>query len=226
VALPLLIIWISVAVVSALAGTTIAIKWDNIVIALKGKRLAILGARAVGKTHLFKFLTTGSIPTEYSQHMARKTTAHRFQLKDLDLKIRESLDLPGAEDAYPDWKKVFNEADFVFYLLRADRLLAGDSGVEQRVRADLRHIGEWLNNRIPQPPLFIIGTFCDLDPEFKDLSPDKRGDYVDKFRRLPIVFELMAHAGGTWQNKVILGSMKSLLDTEALVYEIFNQVKP
>jgi hypothetical protein len=33
-----------------LAGTTIAVKWDDVVVALRGKRLAVLGARGVGKT--------------------------------------------------------------------------------------------------------------------------------------------------------------------------------
>ncbi len=62
-----LLVWIVIAAVSALAGTTIALNWDNILIALKGKKLAVLGARGVGKTHIIKFLSSGSIPAEYKQ---------------------------------------------------------------------------------------------------------------------------------------------------------------
>ena len=45
-----------------------------------------------------------------------------------------------------------------------------------------------------------------------------------RFRRLPIVTELVARAGGAQQAKVVLGSMKTVQDTEALVYQVFMQV--
>lgn len=208
-----------------LAGTTIAVKWDDIVIALRGKRLAVLGARGVGKTHLVKFLTTGAIPAEYKQTVApEKASSRRFSLKDLDLKVKETLDLSGDKAAYAEWKELHDEADVVFYLLRADRLIAGDRDVEGRVRDDLRHISGWLEGRSPRPRFFIIGTHCDFDAEFQSTSADKIGDYVDKFRRLPIVSELVARAGGAQQAKVVLGSMKTVQDTEALVYQVFMQV--
>lgn len=220
-----LLAWIVIAAVSALVGTTIAVKWDQIVIALKGKKLAVLGARGVGKTHLIKFLSSGSIPSEYRQTVApEKVGQRRFQLKDLDLKVKDTLDVSGAKDAYAEWKKLHDEADVVFYLLRADRLIAGDLEVEGRVRDDLRHIGSWLQARSPRPPLFIVGTHCDFDREFVTLATDRMGDYVDKFRKLPIVSDLVARGGGGQSVKVVLGSMKSIQDTEALVYQIFMQV--
>lgn len=223
--LPILIL-IVVAVVSTLAGgTALAAYWDDLLIALKGKRLAVLGARAVGKTHLIKFLTTGSIPAEYKQTVApEKTPPRRFQLKDLDLKMKDTLDVSGDKAAYAEWKELHDKADIVFYLLRADRLIAGDLEVESRVRDDLRHIGGWLEDPSSRPRFFIIGTHCDFDSEFATHSQDKIGDYVDKFRRLPIINELVARAGGAQQTKVVLGSMKTVQDTEALVYQIFMQV--
>ena len=132
------LVWITVAIFSLLIGTTIALKWDKIVTALKGKRLAVLGARNVGKTCLIKFLTTGSIPSEYRQTSKKEpTSARRFKLEDLDLKIKESFDIPGSKDAYIQWKELHDQADLIFYLLRADRLIAGDVIVEGRVREDL-----------------------------------------------------------------------------------------
>lgn len=221
------LIWIGLGVVALLMGTTIGVKWDDILVALQGKRLAVLGAREVGKTHLVKFLTTGSIPAEYKQTISpEKASARRFQLKDLDLKVKDTLDVAGDKAAYAEWKELFDGADVVFYLLRADRLIAGDRGVEIRVRDDLRHISGWLEARNPRPRFFIIGTHCDFDPEFQSLSADNIGDYVDKFRRLPIVTELVARAGGAQQAKVVLGSMKTVQDTEALVYQVFMQVAP
>lgn len=223
--MPLPVIFIVLAVVAALVGTTITVKWDKIVITLRGKQLAVLGARGVGKTHLVKFLTTGSIPVEYKQTVApEKTSSNRFFLKDLDLKVKDTLDLSGDKAAYAEWKDLHDKADVVFYLLRADRLIAGDHVVEGRVRDDVRHIGEWLDARNPRPSFFIIGTHCDFDAEFQSTSTDKIGDYVDKFRQLPIVSKLIAQAGGTQQAKVVLGSMKTVQDTEALVYQVFMQV--
>jgi len=208
-----------------LGGGTIALNWENIIIFLKGKRLAVLGARGVGKTHLITFLTNGSIPAQYKQTVApEKTSARRFQMKDLDLNIKDSLDISGNKDAYGEWRKLHDQADVVFYLLRADRLIAGDAEVESRVRDDLRHIGEWLEARQSPPRFFIIGTHCDFDADFAGLSMDKIGDYVDKFRKLPIVSELIARGGGTQQTKVVLGSMKTVQATEDLTYQIFRQV--
>ena len=223
--MPIPIIIAAISVLISVAATIATAAWDDIVIALKGKRLAVLGARGVGKTHLVKFLTTGSIPAEYKQTVApEKASARRFYLKDLDLKLKETLDVSGDKAAYAEWKELHDEADVVFYLLRADRLIAGDCDVESRVRNDLRHISGWLEARSSRPRFFIIGTHCDLDAEFLSTSSDKIGDYVDKFRRLPIVSELVARAGGAQQTKVILGSMKTVQDTEALVYQVFTQV--
>lgn len=224
---PAIAIWIGIGVVSLLAGTTIAVKWDNIVVALKGKQLAVLGARGVGKTHLVKFLTTGSIPAEYKQTVApEKASSRRFQLNELDLKVKDSLDVSGDKAAYGEWKELHDQAEVVFYLLRADRLIAGDRDVEARVRDDLKHIGGWLETRNPRPRFFIIGTHCDFDAEFRSTSKDNIGDYVDKFRRLPIVEQLVWQGGGTQHVKVVLGSMETVQDTEALVYQVFLQVTP
>lgn len=221
------IVLIAIGVAAVLGGTTIAVKWDDIVIALRGKRLAVLGARGVGKTNLVKFLTTGAIPSEYKQTVApEKASSRRLSLKDLDLKVKKTLDLSGDKAAYAEWKELHDQADVVFYLLRADRLIAGDRDVEGRVRDDLRHISGWLDVRSPRPRFFIIGTHCDLDAEFQSTSAGKIGDYIDKFRRLPIVSELVARAGGAQQAKIVLGSMKTVQDTEALVYQVFMQVAP
>lgn len=215
---------IGIAVI-LLTGTTVALNWDDLMITLKGKRLAILGARGVGKTHLIQFLSSGTIPDAYRQtEGAKKSLARRFQLKDLDLKIKDTLNVAGDKSAYSLWKRIHDEADFVFYLLRADRLIAGDSKVESRIREDMRHIGDWLKACKNPPCLFIIGTHCDFDPAFSKLTPNTVGDYVDNFRKLPTIVEIVARAGGTQNVKVTLGSMKTIQDTEALVYETFSQI--
>ena len=224
--LPIIIIIVALCAASAAAATAVGLKWDAIMVALKGKRLAVFGARGVGKTHLIKFLTSGSIPEDYKQTLAlEKATGRRFQLRDLDLRVRNTLDLSGDKSAYGEWKKLHDQADVVFYLLRADRLIVGDEDVETRVRDDLRHIGGWLDARTSRPRFFIIGTHCDFDPPFTALSSNTVGDYVDKFRKLPIMIELVTRSGGAQQTRVVLGSMKTIKDTEALVYQVFTQIE-
>jgi energy-coupling factor transporter ATP-binding protein EcfA2 len=223
--MPLPLLAIGIALASLLVGTAIGSNWDAIVVKLKGKKLAVLGARGVGKTHLVKFLATGSIPNDYKQTVApEKSSSRRFQLNELDLKVKDSLDVSGDKAAYAEWKELIDQADFVFYLMRADKLIAGDRDVESRAREDLQHIGTWLESSKSRPLFFIIGTHCDLDVEFSSLSADTIGDYVDRFRRLPIVTELVMRGGGAQQAKVVLGSMKTVQDTEALVYQLFSQV--
>lgn len=218
---------IIVAVVIALTTTTVILKWDKIVIALKGKKLAVFGARGVGKTHLIKFLTTGSIPESYKQTIRPENAAgRRFQLRELDLTIKDTRDLPGGPDAYAEWKDLFGEADVVFYLLRIDQLIENNLETEERVRGDMKQIGMWLEEKEPSPLFFIIGTHCDLtDPDLTTLKEDKRGDYIDKVRALPIIQDVVQRGGGARRAKVVLGSMKSYQETQALVYEIFHQVQ-
>jgi hypothetical protein len=222
------LVWVVIAALSLLIGggaTVIALNWDKIVLALKGKKIAVLGARGVGKTHLIRFLSTGSIPAAYKQTVApEKASARRFQLCELDLKLKKTLDLSGDKAAYAEWKELHDSSDVVLYLLRADRLMVADAEVEARVRADLRHIGGWLEASSKRPRFFIVGTHCDLDSEFSGIPPDREGDYVDKFQRLPVMTELVARGGGAHLVKVVLGSMKKLEDTEVLVYRLFNQV--
>lgn len=226
--------WIIVIVAKALlagVGTGLATYFiggviEAIIAEWKGKKLAVLGARGVGKTTLVQFLSSGSLPAEYKQTVApEKVKSRRFQLRELDLKIKETLDVSGSKAAYAEWKELVDQADVVLYLLRADRLFARDAEVEARIRNDLHHIGGWLDGRSERPRFFIIGTHCDLDNEYRALSDDRVGDYTDKFYKLPIVSEMVALGGGSKVTKVIIGSTETIQATEALAYQIFKQVK-
>lgn len=218
---------ILIAVTAALIGVgAAALNWDKIIIALEGKKLAVLGERGVGKTCLIKSLTTGTIPEKYEQTVdVEKTKARRFKLEELVLNIQESKDIPGSKDDYAQWMSVTNDADIVLYLLRIDKLMAGDRDAEGRVKQDMNQIGDWLKKNPKEFPLFIIGTHCDLTkPDLTQLSKDKIGDYKDQVRQMPIfkTVELLGRSGG--EVRVVLGSLKSESETEKLVHQIFKQV--
>ncbi len=229
--MPLPIIIAVVIVLAATAATAaIVLNWDKIVTQLKGKKIAILGARGVGKTTLISFLTTGCVP-ESSKQTIRSGNAkgRRFSLRELDLKIKDTRDLPGGPDAYAEWKELFDEADLVFYLLRIDKLVESDAEAENRVRRDMKQIESWLKelkDQRPLPRLFIIGTHGDLaNPDLTTLPENEQGNYQDRIRALPIIQECVQRAGGSHNTKVVLGSMKSKEETEALVFGIFSQVE-
>ena len=218
--MPIIIpIIIAVAALAIGTGTAVVLKWDEIMTALKGKKLAVLGARKVGKTVLIKYLTTGTVTEDYKQtRRPEKTPARRFRLEDLDLAIKKSYDVPG-KDHHKQWKDITKESDIVLYLLRIDKLMEGDEITEERIRGDMELISSWLEENPKKFPLFIIGTYFDR------LSESKIEDYQDSVRQMPIfeTIELLATKSGS-DIRVILGSLRSKRDTEELVHNIFSQV--
>lgn len=209
-------IWFVVAGAAVLVATITA---AAIIKALKKKKLAVLGEDKVGKTVLINFLTKGTLSKEYVRNLyPKKTKANDFELKDLKLSIKESIDIPGRKDFYPDWEKLTLDADVILYLLRADRLQAGDKATEERVKGDMDLIGDWLKGSPKKFPLFIIGTHCDL-------IKNKGRDYEDELRRMPIFQEKIVLSGGGWGKvRLVFGSLDSEDATERLVYQIIDQV--
>lgn len=201
-------------------------QWDNIVIALQGKRLAVLGARRTGKTSLLSFLTTGSIPSDYAQTTStEKVQKIRKKLKELDLKIKKCNDVSGDTAAYAEWKEEFDQADLVLYLLRADKILMGDEGAKKRFEADIYHICTWSKDEANKDKkIFIIGSHCDNDESFKKKP---KGDYLDEFNHLEIIEKMkrkLVNECGGGNIKVILGCMDTNENAEKLVMDIFKQV--
>lgn len=226
VPIPLLAI-AAVAFATLVAGTVVAaLNWENIMLALQGKRLAVLGERGVGKTSMISFLHTGSLPQKYQMTGgAKRVPQRRFKLKDLDIKLKEGRDLSGDTSAYGDWKNAVDQADFVFYLLRADKLHASNETLEKRAKSDLRHLSDWMERRPKQQPLFIVATHIDKITDYADITPEKHAAYVDRFRQLPIVDELIGLGGGDMRVKLFLGSLKSTDTAEKLVYSMFETLR-
>lgn len=203
-----------------------ALEVDNIIAALTGKRFAVLGERGVGKTVLINFLTKGTLSQDYIQTLdLKKTASNYFKLKDLKLSIKQSKDVPGDTDFFALWEDIVQNSDIVLYLLRADKLMAGDKYTEERVKRDMGQIGEWLKGNPKKFPLFIIGTHCDLtDPDLTKLPKNERGYYEDKLRKMPTFQEIVLRGGGGRKVRFVFGSLKSKDTVERLVYRIIDQV--
>lgn len=222
-----ILIWAGVAALFGGGATAVALNWDDILIYFKGKKVVVLGARHVGKSHLIQFLTTGSIPVGYEPTVLyEKTKASRFNIEDLELMIKAGKDVTGAVDGYREWKRLSDEADIVFYLYRADFVKIGNPDTLNRITADLKHISTWLESRSPHPLFFMVGTHCDLDPEYYQLLAEKRGDkYFDEFKKLPVIKEAIIRMGGGQKTEIVLGSMKSVEETQALVFQILKWIQ-
>lgn len=192
---------------------------------LKGKRIAVLGEREVGKTVLINFLTNGEIPKRYEQTVgSKKTKRNNFKLGTLSLRLKESLDVSGSSDAYGTWKSIYQEADIVLYLMRADRVKEGNKETVSRVEKDLKHIRSWQDEADNEKEFLLVGTFCDKDPRFSSEDKGEIGTYHDEFRGLPHLSNIRLLAGKHGGFKLFLGSLKDATERKRLVLRLLEEL--
>lgn len=195
---------------------------ESILDRIKGKRIAVLGEREVGKTTLISYLLHGTLPAEYVQSMGAEkvNNGNGFQLKDCDLRVRDMADVAGGREEYSHWRNEVLKADYVFYLLR------GDKPITKRAKADVQQVVRWLEERATErpPQVVLIATYCDRDEAFLALGPHNFADYVERFARQPEVAELVSLLGGFRLTKVMVGSLKSTDYCAQLVTNIFKVI--
>ncbi|MEY3304628.1 MAG: ADP-ribosylation factor-like protein [Pseudanabaena sp.] len=224
--LPLIPIVIAALAVGAGGGVAVASNWENIKYALKGKKIAVLGARAVGKTTLLKYMEKGILLERYKQTLDKQDIERtRLKLGDLDIRLKKTDDVSGDKSAYGAWKKLFDESDLVLYIVRTDLLLNHDPFTEKRAEDDLQQIKDWIKNPNSKKQFFIVGNHWNTDPIYKNLTPDQKGDYQDKFTALPVVKKMTLLAGGASTVKIVLGSLATEADADILITTIFRQVE-
>jgi hypothetical protein len=218
-------IFIIFSLITGSAATTVVLKWEDIKFALDGKKIAVLGARAVGKTTLLTYLEKGILIEKYKQTLDRQEVERtRIKLSALDIRLKKTDDVSGDQSAYAAWKDLFDTSDLIFYIVRTDKLLKRDSTTEKRCEDDLKQIHGWIKSNSKQQ-IFIIGNHWDDDPEFKNLTDDIMGNYIDRFSALSVVKHMTQLAGGLHTVKVALGSLATQRDADNLITRIFHQVK-
>ncbi len=224
--IPLIVWGIGAGIATLLAGCTIIATWDDIKKWWGGKRIAIIGARGVGKTHLCSFLLKGEIPEEYEQTTEpTKFSGRKLKLDDLKLKIDDIIDVPGAKDYYKIWQENCKIADIILYLVKANEIFSDNHSTLSRIESDFVRVNDWLKSRTPKPLFFVVGTFCDKHSEFKNITPSNFGDYKDKFEQKEIIKKLkLFNENNKFRSAVILGSMKDKVNTEKLVKSLLDQV--
>jgi GTPase SAR1 family protein len=206
------------------AGKLIVDHWKKVQKELKGKKIAVLGARASGKTTLIKFLLKDELSEEYvATAKPEKFSGKKVKLQDLELQIEDTTDVPGDIQSHADWERLYKEADFVFYLTDVKRLHDGDQRYERNVLGEMRHIGEWFDDRKNPPRFLLVATHCDLIPEYASLPDAGRADFTDGFWKMPVMQKLILLGRGTKNVKCVAGSLKGRDESERLVGEILRQ---
>jgi len=187
-----------------------------------GKRLTILGERGTGKTHLFHFLEYGHLPRSYiPTPTIDKKANFPTRMKSSsgeNIAFEHNVDVSGDETYLNVWRDCCESADWIIYLLRADKVMAGDVTSLKRIESDVAYISECLLERKARPEkIAIVGTHCDLDPKYKH---DRASEYQDSFRRTRCIERLDCFFGGKPRPVILAGSLRDDAGAQRLLNEI------
>lgn len=195
---------------------------DWLLISFKGKRIAVVGARGVGKTHLLSYLSRGQLPSEPAQTLVpEKMPARNLEIAGRDVPLKSTHDVSGDVSSYREWRRLLKKADITLYLVRFDLLATDDADHKKRVRDDAQHIRDMVD---ASKPVVIVGTHCDLDPRFGQVTLESIGTYSDAFRSNPAVHEVALRIGKPERIRYAFGSLKTLDSSKRLAAEILKQV--
>ena len=208
--IPLIVWGIGLAIVALVGGTIYTVQINNI----RGKRFAILGARASGKTTLHKFLSEGKISAEYVKSTEDKVKDNHFKLKHLSLRIKSATDIGGSEDFISRWENIISQADYICYIIKADKIEENDKEYIIKVKA---HIDLILNrmkdHKIENKNLHLIYSFCDLIPQYLEDN--------DKFIESFIKRNLEINRKGTVS---FYGSLNNSTNAEELCVKLLSKI--
>jgi GTPase SAR1 family protein len=212
-------------------GTYAYTHWDDIVVWWSGKRLAILGPRASGKSTLITFLTKGTIQREYTPTGAKAShPSVRKHFGDLELKLKSGFDVGGdALRRNKDWKGVAETSDVLLYLFSVEDLT--NSTYRENMLADTKAIGTWIQAKEISPEIVImVGTFCDKILGYTNLYSENQifPNEVEEFRAEVLVDKTIKKSrlalGGTSKVNVVLGSLADSQNAERLVLTLLSSV--
>lgn len=149
--------------------------WDQIVVFLTGKHVAILGPRAAGKTTLYDYLQHRSVgKTGTRAQTVAPTKRGVIRRKDLKLSLKKGADVPGSDVHYPEWQELVDKADVVFYVFDA-HLVRTDADYAARISQDGRELRKW---GIEGKVVYLIGTHSDEDQLASECTKAKYADAI------------------------------------------------
>ncbi len=203
------------------AGAAIALNWDKIVTKIKGKDIVILGGEAVGKTTLHNFLRLGKVAEHYKKTSYEKVPANRYKLEDLELVLKDGVDIGGSDDFIREWRDLFKECDYCLYLFDTYRTHKDDQEYIERITKHLTFILKWSSSDKKQHNVYVIGTFADKVPHFLSMSDKEKQDFNERIR---LIIRPTLVVAGVKASEVIIGSLKSNKQRELLVHGLLLRI--
>ncbi|MBC1224864.1 GTPase domain-containing protein [Nostoc sp. UCD121] len=171
-------------------------KIREIIAAYRAKRITVLGDRGTGKTTLSKYMSQ--------------------IIEGVNL-----VDTSGDRNFRSLWKEMISESDFIFYLVRVDKLLQQDEHTSTIVENDMALISQFLRQGQRKVKIFIIGTHCDEDKRYAEYRNINRlGDYRDQFLSLKSVKNMIDYASRVGQVEVVIGSLSNKDNAQELTKHI------
>lgn len=215
--------------VTALTGVAVG-AWFLIPEKLNGKKIAILGARASGKTRFFEYIATQELgdPNNYTQTKARQSVGNHYNVaktifqadgKEIEFNLVHSLDVAGGEVAYNEWKKVAKDANYLLYLIDAERLLNPNNSQDYSttIKKDIETIDD-IVRQSTYDKLAIVLTHCDkIEDYYRDYD-----NFYSKIKKNRIIAETTLKLGGTDKCKLIIGSLKDTKEAEILFKKVLE----
>ncbi|MBR8834384.1 MAG: hypothetical protein DSM106950_10205 [Stigonema ocellatum SAG 48.90 = DSM 106950] len=209
-------------------------------IALKGKKIVVLGRRAIGKTVLQNYLSQGNWFDIYTATVAPEDLKERLFINNKKiLAVKKSKDLPGFAINYTgDTIKLIKKSDLIILLLPAKELLESDDEAIQESNMIVHSITEFIEDQSAykqneEQLIFLVGNYFE-DKKLLHFSKRENEDLAkdeDRFVALDSIQEIKANMITALKKiklshrvHVVLGSLASLESTEKLVNRIFSEL--
>ena len=156
---PAVVVYVIVGAVAIVTGLSFYMwwNWGKIVIALKGKNIAILGSEGVGKTTLNEFLHGGEIKPE-SKILKRNI----LKLQDLKFYVKDGEDVSGGDMYLGKWKDLFLKSNITLYLFDSKKVYDGDKEYIDEIINRMRLLSSWKQEKNKNIQMVMIGTYSDL----------------------------------------------------------------
>lgn len=199
---------------------------------IDGKKIAILGARATGKSRFFEFIATGKLeqtiqhtPTKSKTPMNKKyqipSVKRKFEDIEVEFDLVKSFDVGGSMQSYAVWKEVAQSADFLLYLIDAHRLFDDKNHdkvltYKSNIKHDIAEIENLVRKRDEERPferlVIVVNQIDKLAMNSDELE--------QRVFSSGLIKESQIQLGGANKCKLVTGSLKNEQTAEELLKQI------
>ncbi|MDO9552942.1 hypothetical protein [Rhodonellum sp.] len=208
--------------VSTVAGLfTVAAYWDDLIIFFKGKNIAILGSIETGKSTMHTYLREGEVIVTHNSTKKVNVSKNRFKLGELEINIKEGIDISGQRDYMSDWKNVFKTSDICFYMFDTYKIYNNDLDYIEKIYFHLTHINNWKEELNINPKIIMIGGFSDKIPEFNQLNESNVQEFEEKIR---VKIKPAFLQGSISPSNIFIGSLATKVSIEKLLRDVLIRI--